>query len=127
MPAVGKACVKVPLLLLMPESQMPSTAQPGEQAPDVVEWVPPPQVQSTVSPALIVVVLLPLTESVNRVLVMLTLAVAACAAVATSAAAKSASQRALIRNVRDIEVSIGVSLLCDDHDASLVNAAGRAR
>ena len=90
----------------MPESHVPSAAQPGEHAPEVVEWVPPPQVQSTVSPALIVVVLFPLAESVNRVLVTLTLAVAACAAEAKNATAKSASPRDWIRNDRTMEVRI---------------------
>ena len=49
---------------LTPESQIPSPAQ-GGQGPDVVEWLcsVSTQTQRTVSPALIVDVLVPLTGS----------------------------------------------------------------
>ena len=57
-------------LFLMVESHVPFGAQvPPGQLPEVVEWVPPAHCQVTVSPTLIVVVLVWLTESVKRVLV----------------------------------------------------------
>jgi hypothetical protein len=58
---------------------------------------------------LIVVVLVPLTESVKRVLVTLTSRVAARAADERKAAARSTRQAALRRNDPGIAVSIGVS------------------
>ncbi len=79
------------------------------QAPEVVVWNPSFHVQVTESPALIVVVLLPLAESVNWLLVMLTLAVAPSAADESTATARTASKRALSRNDREVTVSIGVS------------------
>jgi hypothetical protein len=51
--------VKVPLDFT-PESQRPS---PLQQTPEVVEWALPDQTHCTVSPARIVVVLVPLWES----------------------------------------------------------------
>ncbi len=58
-----KVCVKVPLVFTS-EPQMPLGVQPGLQAPEVVVCCPPAHIQLTVSPTLIVVVLVPLTESV---------------------------------------------------------------
>jgi hypothetical protein len=55
-PAVGKVREKLPLDFV-PESQFPSAVQ---HVPDVVEWVPLTHVHMMVSPARIVVVLLPL-------------------------------------------------------------------
>jgi hypothetical protein len=66
--------VKTNPLLCTPESHgvQPVQGGPGvhevaEQVPDVVEWMLPIHCHSTVSPALIVVVLLPLIESTNCV------------------------------------------------------------
>jgi len=56
LPAVGKVCEKLPLDFV-PESHFPSAVQ---HVPDVVEWVPLTHVHMMVSPARIVVVLLPL-------------------------------------------------------------------
>jgi hypothetical protein len=47
----------------MPESQMPSGTQPSGQVPEVVEWDPESQVHWIESPAWIVLVAVPLTES----------------------------------------------------------------
>ena len=108
-PAVGKACVNVLPLFFTPESQVPFALQPGEQEPEVVLWLPAFQVHMTLSPALIVVVLFPLAESVNRSFVMLTLAVAPGAAAESSATARTASRRTWIRNDREMTVSMGIS------------------
>jgi hypothetical protein len=107
-PAVGKACEKFPEVFT-PESQVPFALQPAEQEPEVVLWPPAFQVHMTLSPALIVVVLFPLAESVNRSFVMLTLAVAPGAAAESSATARTASKRTWIRNDREMTVSMGIS------------------
>jgi hypothetical protein len=53
--------------------------QPGEHAPEVVEWKPPTQVQVTVSPTLIVDELVPLEVPVNMKFEIFTDAFAASA------------------------------------------------
>jgi hypothetical protein len=109
-PGVANVFEKVPVLI-SPESQLPSGAQPGEQEPEVVEWNPWDQTQLTLSPALIVVVEFPLTASVKTVLVRVTVRVAAWAAEARSATARTASERTVRRKDRMTGRGIGVSLV----------------
>jgi hypothetical protein len=62
---VLKVCMNVKGGLCCPEFQFPSGMQFGLQLPDVVECRPLDHTHVTVSPAVMVVMLVPLTESTN--------------------------------------------------------------
>jgi hypothetical protein len=84
--------------------------QPPEQEPEVVEWIPPAQTQFTLSPAWIVDVLFALEASVNWLLLMVTVRVAACAALSRSATARNANERREKRKDRIMGKRIAASL-----------------